>query len=562
MTSSSTRTPWCRLLVLAALLGVHLQRPVAAERAEAVPGAAGLEAMAATAWSEPEASAYQLLVQDHMSEVETALAPLLSSIPQSAEGRWEEVAVKYVLHHFFVRRFSWHVKGLDPAGQRWNATELTSLPALTALPGPLKEALAERFATGGLAESDVATLALCVWHLINWNSREQLVKAYAFLGQSTSSDLPLTDAISTVGWYMTAFLLDQDLAKTPHAQIEQLHGQITELYPRWPQLAEVIEEEVKAVHSQQGGGVMSLAAVELSRERLDERYGSWQVPECRELKQMLLDKEDHGTGRVRLADFYQAGLDGKWQFRESVEWLREMGALEDTASGEPRVIIENYIAGPSNSAGSSPLHDVRCPSECESLLEQLERQVAAPAVAPSRLAELVAALPSSTVAAPRTLSSVQLQRMRTIADENGGEVPMAGRLMALWLHHEYPRECPFPHFAGTTHPVTAAVLSTIGASAAIVESEEHMRGFASREERKSAPVQMAVWQHGEELPVALPQHERPAGFLQVQLCALLVVFALASRQLLCSGRHAAVGWLGPPGKGGRKATAGATQFLV
>merc|ERR1719468_846795 len=37
---------------------------------------------------------------------------------------------------------------------------------------------------------------------------------------------------------------------------------------------------------------------------------------------------------------------------------------------------------------------------------------------------------------------------------HGGHVPLHGRLFAQWMHHAYPRECPFPHMAGAISPVT------------------------------------------------------------------------------------------------------------
>eukprot|EP00932_Pfiesteria_piscicida_P001794 SRR837773.11743.p2 GENE.SRR837773.11743~~SRR837773.11743.p2 ORF type:complete len:129 (-),score=16.03 SRR837773.11743:26-412(-) len=107
-------------------------------------------------------------------------------------------------------------------------------------------------------------------------------------------------------------------------------------------------------------------------------------------------------------------------------------------------------------------------------------------------------------------------------------------MFALWMHHEYPRECPFPHLAGTTKPQTFAAM---GMAASAIETEEHMKSFASREARKNAPVRTAPWQKGEELPAAL-SHEHPAGALEVQLLALLVVFALASRSLWRAGSRA------------------------
>ena len=35
--------------------------------------------------------------------------------------------------------------------------------------------------------------------------------------------------------------------------------------------------------------------------------------------------------------------------------------------------------------------------------------------------------------------------MEQVASHHGGKVPLHGRLFAQWLHHAFPRECPYPH---------------------------------------------------------------------------------------------------------------------
>merc|ERR1719210_43724 len=60
---------------------------------------------------------------------------------------------------------------------------------------------------------------------------------------------------------------------------------------------------------------------------------------------------------------------------------------------------------------------------------------------------------SDTVHAPRNLSSALLARLDEIAEHHAGQVALHGRLFAQWMHHAYPRECPFPHIAGSTEAI-------------------------------------------------------------------------------------------------------------
>merc|ERR1719183_3110636 len=91
--------------------------------------------------------------------------------------------------------------------------------------------------------------------------------------------------------------------------------------------------------------------------------------------------------------------------------------------------------------------------ECEGLLGHLERQIAAPETAPARIASLVSELPSSSVTAPRKLPTALIDRLAEIAAEHDGSVPLHGRLFAQWMHHAFPRECPYPHLSDTTNPL-------------------------------------------------------------------------------------------------------------
>merc|ERR1719316_1766355 len=160
-----------------------------------------------------------------------------------------------------------------------------------------------------------------------------------------------------------------------------------------------------------------------------------------------------GAGRVRIADFYNAALnDDKWQFTESVDYLRQLGALDDSDPSNLRVIIPNYISGSSNCVASSAYYSVCCLDECEGILGRIEQLVSAPEASPSTILQLVAMTPSATMPSNRTLSSWLHHRLDEIAKHHSGTVPLHGRLFAQWLHYAYPRECTFPHAAGTIDP--------------------------------------------------------------------------------------------------------------
>jgi len=253
-------------------------------------------------------------------------------------------------------------------------------------------------------------------------------------------------------------------------------------------------------------------------------FGALSEHECRTLKEDLMSIEQPGTGRVLLSDFYAKEL----QLHESVDYLRNLGALENT-SGTPMLIMANYISSPSRCVPFSSYYSICCPDECDSLMDSLEHDIGHPSAAPARIAELVAALPSDTVDAPRNLSTVLLARLDEIARHHDGSVPLHGRLFMQWMHHAYPRECPFPHAAGTTSPVTQDEWLRMyehldDATASEEEKQAHIRGVPA----EPLAMEDLPWSAVEELVAEHRTSAGPSGsYVRVAVClVVLLSFAL------------------------------------
>merc|ERR1719305_780426 len=180
-----------------------------------------------------------------------------------------------------------------------------------------------------------------------------------------------------------------------------------------------------------------------------------------------------------------AALGGNLLFQEKAAYLREIGALDESDPTMPRVIITNYLTSPTNCLASSSFYSVCCMDECEGLLGHLEREIAAPEATSARIATLVSQLSSSSVVAPRK-----------------------------WLHHAFPRECPYPHVSGTTNPQTADEwLESTGDEKDAVATEAEMKAHIDDAHRTSLKMETAVdqadfaplpWSPEEELLIARP----------------------------------------------------------
>jgi len=262
------------------------------------------------------------------------------------------------------------------------------------------------------------------------------------------------------------------------------------------------------------------------------RFGAFQDQECRTMKDTLMDIEYRGTGRVRLSEFYKGSLEGNWQFAESVDYLRDLGALDESNPAMPSVLIANYVGSRANCLASSSFYSVCCLNECEGLLGQLESAIGASTAEPGRIARLLSSTPSDTVDAPRNLSSAVLGRLEEIAQHHGGRVPLHGRLFAQLMHHAYPRECPFPHLAGTTNPMTPD--EWMATKGTIVASERVMRQHVSAGRNATQPVlrdelEELPWTSIEELvavhEAARGGHDESSWVGLLSKLVLLVAFA-------------------------------------
>merc|ERR1719506_2450909 len=87
-------------------------------------------------------------------------------------------------------------------------------------------------------------------------------------------------------------------------------------------------------------------------------------------------------------------------------------------------------------------------------MSHVEREIAAPEATPSEVIGIVSGMSSSTVEAPRNLPTKLVNKLDDAAAQHGGSVQIHGRMFAQWMHHAFPRECPFPHVSGSITPVT------------------------------------------------------------------------------------------------------------
>jgi len=350
-----------------------------------------------------------------------------------------------------------------------------------------------------------------VTDLIHNEVSGNLVQVYAALGSPTVGPVTEPEYDMATKAYLIAYMSGGDRAVGSSEEMPAVEREWAYDYPAWNDTLTWVSDLKHT--SDLSSNVRLNPFVKHTRtfeqqvsflQEFGHKYGTFQNLECHRLKDKLAEMEDEGTGRVPLSRFYRGIRDGDWTFTESVAYLRHIGALDDTHPERMSVVIPNYIQSQSNCLAGSSFYSICCFDECESLLGHVEKEIMEPSASPSQIVSIVSNLPSDTVHAPRNLSKALLNRLEDIAQMHEGRIPLHGRLFAQWLHHAYPRECPFPHVTGVTSRTSPtqwmdANLDVESAQA----SEEEMEAFLKFEEQDSmapkAKARALPWTTDEEL---------------------------------------------------------------
>jgi hypothetical protein len=447
-----------------------------------------------------------------VDEFEVLLKPVFNALPKNEHGRLSHTTVRYALHRFFVHRHGWFIQGLDKAGQSWNEMNESSAGILTdQVPAYVQDLFEQRLAGKGLGLHELAVLAATVEHLVHSEALSKLGEAYTAHNKMPTSVLDLEDANDILETYMMMYILGEHVKGMSPKTVQTLKRKMPEIYLAWPQTRLFIRNVRTNVTD--SADKLDFAMVARVAERVGEQFGKFQDKECHQLKSQLLQFEDRNSGRLRLADFYKPAYGGEndaWQFQESAAYLRQLGALDETDVDDQKVIIANYLGSQANCIGSSSFYSVCCMDECEGLLVHLENDIKAPEATPERIAALVRNLASASVSAPREISPKLHSRLQDIAAMHGGTVPLHGRLFMQWMHHAYPRECPYPHVAGTTAPQAAVGWMEASGDNAVASDDEMQAVIEKHQQRNTTleyaddDAELVPWSHEEELLVVRP----------------------------------------------------------
>eukprot|EP00928_Gymnodinium_smaydae_P041875 TRINITY_DN2827_c0_g1_i2.p1 TRINITY_DN2827_c0_g1~~TRINITY_DN2827_c0_g1_i2.p1 ORF type:complete len:555 (+),score=83.60 TRINITY_DN2827_c0_g1_i2:81-1745(+) len=435
--------------------------------------------------------AHEKAVLSRKGRLQDALEPLYKLAPQDAAGKIDAVAARYLLHRLFLQRHGWHVNGIEAQSVAHNTT------------------VGEALQRGGkFTLSDLALFAATLEVLVHNENAERLQKAFDVHKYSKQEPSSIVKVREIVEAYMVFFILAYHYpaeAMRERSNYQNVKSLVQKI-PEWKDTM-VFANEIQQSIFENNEDVSMLTLWDACLqvvEAIGERYGRWQNKECVSLKSKLLEMETQGNGRIPLTEFWRPLLrsTGSHLFHESFAFLEQIGALEGTAPHHS-VLIPNYLYSSANCAAGSKYYTVCCINECDTLLGDIETHIGESAATPQRLADFIGTLSSSTVTEPRQLSEALVQRLEEISSHHGGLVPLHGRLFAQFMHHVFPRECPYPHVSSNGAEKRDARIMP-GTPAAVTtrsEVESYLQAAKSEEEEDDAASESCPirWTNEEEL---------------------------------------------------------------
>jgi len=433
-------------------------------------------------------------LESGLSNVMERLHPFYSVLPKNQYDRLSSAGVRYLLSRYFLRQHAWSVHRLAPSGSWSDPFPMETLAAWA--PAGLQKVVADHLNGRGLQLREVAVLATLLENRVHVEAVDTLRvlwRLHGLLPDDRIDPALMETIVEEHAWFQLAEMNVSELETLSLGQLEEMRaGTLMSL--SWPSTKQLLLKIQKRV-TRNKDDKLTFEVGEQIVVRFIGQFGALQNEECLALKRDLVEMESSRPGRVDLRRFHASAVSGQGLlgFVETAGYLRRLGALDESVKKSQTVIIPNYMNSPANYIASGRHFTVVCKDECEDLLGHIERRVGGPEATANEIMAIVTSLP------PREgvvmLGDTVVNHLQELAGIHGGWVPLHGRLFALWLHHVYPRDCPYPALAGTASLITWEKF----------ESETHLPSAATPQELARDAAEVAAGALlSESVPSELP----------------------------------------------------------
>lgn len=404
-------------------------------------------------------------IESRATILEATLQNTFKALPKNERGAVRAPAARYALHRMFVQLHGWQMKGLELQGDSWHHN--SPMEAFgRRVPARLYNLLHDRLENHGFDLLELSVMGALLERIVHTQVESRFNFTLKALNLNTSI-IHRGNAFNAMETYLATYIIgekeeeqldDQAAAKLMLFTKTQMDRGL--LYTRWGASKKLLEKAADELAPE--ASTFDVETILAVLEKVADQFFHLENEECRSMRDRLVRLEDHeGTGRVPLGEFYRPTMREIFTgaFSESEGYLASNGALDEKDPQIKRVVIPNYLLMDSNCLASSGYYSVCCMDECENLMTQLETKLQAPMAEASDLLRIVPALTVPSVSVNYSITAELEQRLQGIAEHHDGKVPLHGRLFAQWMHHVFPRTCPFPHEAGAIadadHPLEA-----------------------------------------------------------------------------------------------------------
>jgi len=333
----------------------------------------------------------------HLESVELSITQTFHALPKDANGRLDVRSARYLLHKHLAKDCGWLLQGLEFHGYKDEVSkEIHRLRIFESKVPELAQALSEaRPADHGFSLGDMVAIFAAIEQLVLDDTLQLLQIAYKQNNRSTKaviSEKALEDIL--LSYLLNIIGGTSKLTKDVKAHRKYKQHKLKQNASSPTSWKEMVIFQRDAVHNYLYAYRRSinpfaprrftLKAVVQIAEDIAMQFGRWQDVECRQMKEDLMEMDPDGSGRVPLSTFYKHRETADYQFSESTDYLRTIGALDESVPSAPRVRIANYVMGPSNCIAHSDYYCVCCLSECEKIIDELHEEIQAPTVEPQR----------------------------------------------------------------------------------------------------------------------------------------------------------------------------------
>eukprot|EP00927_Polykrikos_kofoidii_P024663 TRINITY_DN22383_c0_g1_i1.p1 TRINITY_DN22383_c0_g1~~TRINITY_DN22383_c0_g1_i1.p1 ORF type:complete len:622 (-),score=79.08 TRINITY_DN22383_c0_g1_i1:247-2007(-) len=488
------------------------------------------------------------------------------SVAKNEHGRIDARTLRHLAHRYLMKMRRISIRGLDPL----HHGESSAGVSLFTMHAPLfvQNALNENVAVDGFSLDDVVAMIAILEELViraGYDRLDTLFAEKGWMNDVIESDALLQNSLQT---YLVRLILgnDTETIRLLESDASRLHN----VFEDWRGVVGFIRgsivrfQRTRAVRSLNDSCFatnlasswhpfrpkFSFADVHALAGDIALTLGRFWDGECERVKASLVKMDYASTGRVKLSDFHYAAARGEWRFSESREYLRKLGALDESSDIlAPQVIIPNYMQSASNCIVGDDHYRVCCADSCENYISEIEAEVQSPIATVEQLLDVVDQMTLTLDDDKVRVPSILRSQLKDIATTHQGIVPIHGRLFAQWLHYVFPRDCPFPHKAGVVSSVTAL---EFGERSMLTKDELSSHAYQSFSDNDQAQriaqdgeEFMALWSEEEDLVSSSLRLQAPwePSFLTVSvravgggvLALLVMVLAMVLKTASASG---------------------------